>query len=161
MRQALLSCPSNSLVTLTCSRPYHGARKGPFLLCSRRWLCERLLRAPICFRCGLPSRWYVLLDNCCPVMASFGLMDNCHRASSVSLGCSLRSTSTHHGPSTPCFSDAQWQAIEGSYGQWYYYNPKTYCMQWYKPADAVICGVRRKPAFLRKYVFSKVFLAKG
>lgn len=41
-------------------------------------------------------------------------------------------------PTAPCF---QWEVIPGSYKLHYYYNPKTYVMQWSKPTDAVVCKV--------------------
>lgn len=36
----------------------------------------------------------------------------------------------------------QWETIAGSYNLYYYYNPKTYVMQWTKPVDAIVCEVR-------------------
>lgn len=41
----------------------------------------------------------------------------------------------------PCLT--QWEAIPGSYNLHYYFNPKTYVMQWSHPAGAVICKVTK------------------
>ena len=35
----------------------------------------------------------------------------------------------------------QWEVVTGSYDLHYYFNPKTYKMQWSQPAGAVICKV--------------------
>lgn len=39
------------------------------------------------------------------------------------------------------FSLSQWEVIPGSYKLHYYFNPKTFVMQWSQPAGAVICKV--------------------
>ena len=44
----------------------------------------------------------------------------------------------------------QWEIIAGAYNLHYYYNPKTYVMQWSKPAGAVVCEVSQR------YVCSKM-----
>ena len=38
----------------------------------------------------------------------------------------------------------QWEVVTGSYDLHYYFNPKTYKMQWSQPAGAVICKVTGK-----------------
>ncbi|CAM9757457.1 unnamed protein product, partial [Ascophyllum nodosum] len=38
-------------------------------------------------------------------------------------------------------AEDRWLVIPGSFDLQYYYNPKSYQMQWFKPADAVLCEV--------------------
>lgn len=53
---------------------------------------------------------------------------------------------------------AQWEAIPGSYNLHYYFNPKTYVMQWYHPAGAVICKVIKIPRRTRSALSSTEYI---
>lgn len=42
---------------------------------------------------------------------------------------------------SPVLPPEKWEVIPGSYDLHYYFNPKTYVMQWSQPAGAVVCKV--------------------